>query len=109
MSNNPSLKWIYLEAMQNNETSILRNNFKNKKEYFDMVEKIFNDTAKMIHLGYVLKYVQKKKIEINNFHKKTVGQLHGMYKKTKKPITLDDVKTKLMSLKTGSLYWVLKL
>lgn len=109
LGNHPSIKWSYLESIQNGTDNLLRNHFKSSSDEFDIIDKRIRDNASMIHLAYMTKHVKKEQVEVYHKHERSLVQLHAIYRKHRKPITHDTVTDLLLGLKIKTLYWLLNL
>lgn len=107
LNNNPNLKWAYLEALQNSEEEELRRYFPSKSEIFNNVEEKIHDTIDILYNLYVLKFIKHdKELPVPKKLYKTLGQLHGRYKKTREKTTKEIIYDHLLSLPTKALFWV---
>lgn len=109
LGNHPSIKWAYLESIQNGTDNLLRQHFRSSSDIFDMVDKRIHDNAGMIHLAYMTKYVKKENVDVYHKHERSLVQLHAIYRKYREPITYDKVMDLLLQLKIKTLYWLLDL
>lgn len=108
LNNNPSIKWAYLEAVQSNRQQEFRNFFPSKAEIFDYVDDTIYDTVEVIHNLYILKFIKhENELVVPKRLYKTLGQLHGRYKKTRERTTREIIYDHLLGLNTKALYWVL--
>jgi hypothetical protein len=90
----------YLEVLKDEQqTKLLRDTFPEYKSIFNRIDKIFYSTCKKIHRLYVRINVKKEDKEIcPELYRRTLIQLHAQYRKTKQPITIQDVFFKLENL-----------
>ena len=108
INNNPSLNWVYLEAIKNGTYMMIRDAFKSEIERFEDIDEAFQETMELIHLAYLKRNVKRDQgFEVPKRYERTVAQLHGYYRKTKNVITKDVVRDKLLELDTKLLYYVL--
>ena len=110
LNNNPNLKWAYLESIQDNRSDEFRNFFPSKIDIFDYVDDKFYDTVDYLHDLYILRFIKHdKECVVPQKLYKTLGQLHGRYKKTKEKTTKKIIYEHLLGLNTKTLYWILNL
>jgi len=98
--NNPRLEISYMKNTIENpflKQEYLKH-FPEYKSVFEKVDKLVYDAIKNIHFLYIQNYIEKKGIEVIDNYKRTLAQLHGQYKKTRKQITEQDVYEKINSL-----------
>ncbi len=110
LNNNPNLKWAYLEALQEGEGGEMRKYFPSKTEIFDYVDEKIHNTVETLHHLYILKFIKHdKESPVPKRLYKTLGQLHGRYKKTREKTTREIIYNHLLSLPVKALFWVLSL
>lgn len=100
--NVPHIRMRYLELLGNEEAlKILEQYYSEYMMLFTMIKHCMEKLYKNVHFLYIKSHV-KHEVQVQDTHifYQTLRQLHGQYKKTNKPITLDDVKTKINSLDT---------
>lgn len=108
LNNNPNLKWAYLESIQDNNEEEFRRFFPSKSDIFDYVDSKIYDTIETVHNLYIIKFIKHdKETTVPKRFYKTLGQLHGRYKKTNEKTTKEVIYEHLLDLKTKALYWVL--
>lgn len=104
--NVPDIKMRYLELL--NDPEKLNKFVKNYSEHFHEFEKLKKtllNLCKKIHKLYIESHIKHAtKITDDHIFYRTLRQLHGQYKKTEKPISFEDVQTKLYSLDRPILY-----
>lgn len=87
------------EAIEMHE---FRDLFPEHEKDFDRVDQLFFETVKKIHKLYLETHVVKNNTNSddkeNEKYSRTVYQLHSQYKRTRKPITHEDVSQKLRTL-----------
>lgn len=78
-------------------------------EMFDDFMQILEDTARYIYTLYQKRYILKDFTfnELDNKYLRTMVQIHGQYKRTRKPIKIEDVSDKLLSLNPRILYSII--
>lgn len=88
-----------IEAVEMHE---YRDLYPEHKKDFDRIDQLFFDTVKKIHRMYLKTHVHKntesEETTDNEKYSRTVYQLHSQYKRTRKPITYEDVAQKLRTL-----------
>lgn len=110
MGNHSSFKWRYLDAIKSGRTSELRKYFKTETPLFDEIDARLFSNIRMIHDSYIARKIKKDYCyEVYHKHEKSITQLHAIYKKYRKPITLEIVEDLLLGLKLKTLHWVLNL
>lgn len=95
----PDIGLSYLSNINNEEIKMKYINF--FPEFYNkflIIDKFFSKTVKLIHTLYIKIYAEKTELSIPENLSRTINQLHGQYKKTKKPIRYEDVYNKLTSL-----------
>jgi hypothetical protein len=100
--NVPHIRIRYLELL--NDKQALKTLEQYYSEYlmlFTMIKHSMDKLYKTVHFLYIKSHV-KHELQVQETHLffQTLRQLHGQYKKTNKPITLEDVKCKIDSLDT---------
>lgn len=81
--------------------------FSQSVETFDLIEKLLKDNAYSIYFLYKRIHVQKQHADIPKRYIRTLSQLHGQYKKTKQPITENEVLKKLLTLEPKTIAFVI--
>lgn len=98
--NVPFIRTRYLELLNDPEKLVLlTTNYPENAMVFAMIEHCLTNLYKEVHNLYFQSHV-KHTITINEDHRlyRTLRQLHGIYRKTKTVITLDEVQKKIDSL-----------
>ena len=100
--NVPHIRMRYLELLGDEESlKVLEQYYSEYNMLFTMIKHCMEKLYKSIHFLYIKSHVKHElQIEDTHLFYQTLRQLHGQYKKTNKPITLDDVKTKVNGLDT---------
>lgn len=101
--NVPHIRMRYLELLNDQEAlKILEQYYSEYLMLFTMIKHSMDKLYKNVHFLYIKSHV-KHELQIQETHLfyQTLRQLHGQYKKTNKPITLEDVKFKINSLDTN--------
>ena len=108
--NVPNIKLRYIELMKTpNMLEILEKNYLEYNFMFSVIKNCINKLAKKIYGLYVESHIKHNiQVDIDNIYYQTLRQLHGQYKIQQKPITLDTVKTKLISLDKSVIYKLLE-
>ncbi len=98
--NVPQIRMRYLELLGNpEELKMLEQYYSEYHMLFSMIKFTLEKLFKNVHYLYVQSHIKHKvKIEEGHLFYQTLRQLHGQYKKTNQVITLDVVKSKIMSL-----------
>ena len=109
LGNHPSIKWSYLEAIQNGKDHQLKAHHRSSNDVFEMIDKRIHDTVCMIHLAYMTKHVKKEETQVYHKHERSLTQLHAIYRKHREPITYDKVMELVVGLKLKTLHWILNL
>jgi len=74
---------------------------------FNDLDKKFDRSCETLYKLYIDTYVRKEEPYIPKQYIRSLKQLHGQYRKTKKPITFEDVTKKLSELDPGILSYVI--
>jgi len=108
--NVPLIRMRYLELLQDQVTlQLLEDNYKESFFLFAMIKHQMNNLYKEIHNLYFESHI-KHNITVTEDHPfyRTMKQLHGVYKNTGNPITLEEVKRKVDTLDKNVLRKFLK-
>jgi hypothetical protein len=108
MNNNPSIRWVYIEAIKNGTWNTIKDAFPSEEETFNDIDTAFQETVELIHIYYYRRNIKRDTdFEVPKRYERTVAQLHGQFRKTREPITKELVNKKLLDLDTKLLYYVL--
>lgn len=105
--NFPNIGLSYLNNLgDTRKIKILKDNIPDYN--YKLIDRLFDSTSKYIYSLYIKKHIKKySDVYIPKNLTKTVHQLHGQYRRTRVPITLLDVDSKLESLKPKTLAFVI--
>lgn len=107
LNNNSSIKWSYLKSVQDMNEDELRTLFPSKKHLFDEIDSKIDKTVNSLYEMYVSRFIKREECEVPKKFYKTLGQLHGRYKKTREKTNRDIIYNHILNLKTKTLYWIL--
>jgi hypothetical protein len=109
LGNNPSMKFAYMESLQNGDDIDIKKHFPSMLEEFNFVDGRLLEVSYTIHALYMANNVRKENENVYHKYTRSLIQLHAIYRKHRQPITREKVMTLLMTLKSKTLYWVLDL
>lgn len=108
LRNSPSIKASYIESVKNQTYKEFIASFPNENDTFSEVDALLNIAIDAIYLEYLSKFVFKKQEFTVNFkYEKSLRQLHYIYRKSRNPITKNDVEDLLFGLTARTILWII--
>jgi len=106
--NYPDIGLTYLTHINEHDKRLrYREVFFMYSQKFNDLDKKFDRSCETLYKLYIDTYVRKEEPYIPKQYIRSLKQLHGQYRKTKKPITFEDVTKKLSELDPGILSYVI--